>query len=235
VDDLGRLAAEPAEAALFLDVDGVLAPIVERPEDASVPVSTRVELHRLAPLYGLVACVTGRPSDVAREIVGVPELTYVGEHGLELDGEAKRWAGRIHAFAAGVGWRWLEDKPLSSAFHYRQADDHDAARVALEEVASHALGAGFRTRWGRFVLEVLPPIDVNKGTAVRALLAQTGLRRALYAGDDTTDLDGFAALDGLDIAVRVAVVSAEAPTELGERADLLLGSTEAVAELLSQL
>jgi trehalose 6-phosphate phosphatase len=85
------------------------------------------------------------------------------------------------------------------------------------------------------VLEVLPPIDVNKGTAVRALLAQTGLRRALYAGDDTTDLDGFAALDGLDIAVRVAVVSAEGPSELGERADLLLGSPEAVAELLSQL
>ena len=194
-----------------------------------------MELHRLAPLYGLVACVTGRPSDIAREIVGVPELTYVGEHGLELDGEAKRWAGRIHAFAAGVGWQWLENKPLSSAFHYRQADDHGAARIVLEEVASHAARGRIPHAWGRFVLEVLPPLDVNKGTAVRALLAQTGLRRALYAGDDTTDLDGFDALDGLDVAVLVAVVSAEGPTELGERADLLLGSPEAVAELLSQL
>jgi len=82
---------------------------------------------------------------------------------------------------------------------------------------------------------VLPPVDASKGTAVRALLAQSGLRRALYAGDDTTDLDGFAALDGLELAVRIAIVSAEGPSELGERADLLLGSPSAFAELLSEL
>jgi trehalose 6-phosphate phosphatase len=85
------------------------------------------------------------------------------------------------------------------------------------------------------VLEVLPPIDATKGTAVRALLERTGLRRALYAGDDTTDLDGFDALDGLDAAVRVAVVSEEGPEELGRRADLVVGSTEAFAEILSRL
>jgi trehalose 6-phosphate phosphatase len=235
VDALARLAAEPAVAALFLDIDGVLAPIAERPEDAAVPEPTRAQLERLAPRYGLVACVTGRESSVAREIVGVPSIVYVGEHGLELAPEAKQWAPRIHAFAAGIGWRWLEDKPLASAFHYRQAADRDAARVALEDVAARALGEGFRTRWGRYVLEVLPPVDASKGTAVRALLAESGLRRALYAGDDTTDLDGFAALDGLEVAVRVAVVSAEGPSELGERADLRLGSPAAFAELLSQL
>ena len=70
---------------------------------------------------------------------------------------------------------------------------------------------------------------------MRTLLEQSGLRRALYAGDDTTDLDGFAALDGLEAAVRIAVVSPEGPAELGERADLVLGSTEAFAELLREL
>jgi len=235
VDALARLAAEPAAAALFLDIDGVLAPIVERPDDATVPEPTRIQLHRLAGVYGLVACVTGRESGVAREIVGVPSLVYVGEHGLELVPEAKTWAPQIHAFAAGTGWRWLEEKPLASAFHYRRADDREAARVALEDIATRALGEGFRTRWGRYVLEVLPPVDASKGTAVRALLAQSGLRRALYAGDDTTDLDGFAALDGLELAVRIAIVSAEGPSELGERADLLLGSPSAFAELLSEL
>ena len=96
-----------------------------------------------------------------------------------------------------------------------------AARPQLEPVAAAALELGFRTRWGRMVLEVLPPVDASKGTAVRALLAESGLARALYAGDDTTDLDGFAALDGLEAAVRVAVVSTEGPAELGERADLV--------------
>ncbi len=235
MDALDLLASEPDRAAIFLDVDGVLAPIVARPEDARVPDATRAELSRLAGRYALVACVTGRSSDVARTIVGVDELTYAGEHGLELDPAARGWADRIHGFAAEVPWPSLEVKPLSVAFHYRNEPDPDAARRQLEPVAAAALDAGFRARWGRMVLEVLPPIDASKGTAVRALLEQTGLTRALYAGDDTTDLDGFAALDGLEAAVRIAIVSPEGPAELGERADLVLGSTEAFVELLQHL
>ena len=235
MEPLARLVEDPARAALFLDVDGVLAPIVERPEDASVPEETRSQLQRLASRYALVACVTGRPSEVARTIVGVPEATYVGEHGLELDPRAAESAGEIHDFASAVGWNDTGLKPLSAAFHYRRAPDRDAARISLESVAADALARGFRTRWGRFVLEVLPPVDASKGTAVRRLLEKTGLTRALYAGDDTTDLDGFAALDGLDIAVRVAIVSAEGPSELGERADIVVGSTGAFLELLERL
>jgi trehalose 6-phosphate phosphatase len=235
VEPLARLAAEPEQAALFLDIDGVLAPIVERPEDARVPEETRRELERLAGRYGLVAAVTGRPSAVAREIVGVEALRYAGEHGLELDPEAASWAGPIHDFAAEAAWPETEVKPLSAAFHYRRAADHEAARRQLETVAAGALELGFRTRWGRLVLEVLPPVDASKGTAVRLLLAEYGLRRALYAGDDVTDLNGFDALDGLETAVRVAIVSTEGPVELGERADVIIGSTAAFVELLKQL
>ncbi|MFL5953956.1 MAG: trehalose-phosphatase [Gaiellaceae bacterium] len=235
MDALARIAAEPEHAALFLDIDGVLAPIVAHPADAAVPPETRAELARLSGRYALVACVTGRPSADARAIVGVDTLSYVGEHGLELDASSKSWAGRIHGYAAGVPWPDVELKPLSVAFHYRTAPDHERAREQLEPVAVAALDEGFRTRWGRMVLEVLPPVDASKGTAVRRLLETSGLRRALYAGDDTTDLDGFAALDGLDTAVRVAVSSAEGPVELGERADLIVGSPAAFLEVLRQL
>ena len=235
MDPLNRIAGDPAGSALLLDVDGVLAPIVPHPDDARVPDELRDELRRLGARYALVACVTGRPSDVARAIVGVDELTYVGEHGLELDPAAEEWASRIHGFAAEVAWHDTETKPLSVAFHYRTAPDPDVAREQLEPVAAAALDAGLRPRWGRMVLEVLPPLDVSKGTAVRALLERAGLRAALYAGDDTTDLDGFRALDGLDTAVRVAVVSAEGPSELGAAADVIVGSTDAFRELLAQL
>jgi trehalose 6-phosphate phosphatase len=234
MDALARLAAEPDRAALVFDVDGTLAPIVTDPAAARVPDATRAELGRLSGRYALVACVSGRPGAVAREIVGVPELEYVGEHGLELVAEARSWAARIHSFAGGVDWP-VESKPLSVAFHYRTAEDSDAARLALEPVAAAALEEGFRTRWGRMVLEVLPPVDASKGTAVRALLERHGLCRALYAGDDTTDLDAFSALDGLELAVRVAVVSAEGPERLGRLADLRVASTEALAELLARL
>ncbi|HEY2327900.1 MAG TPA: trehalose-phosphatase [Gaiellaceae bacterium] len=232
---LARLAAEPALAALFFDVDGVLAPIVERPQDAVVPEETRVELRRLEERYGLVACVTGRATDVAQQIIGVPGLRIIGEHGLELDPRAAEWGPRIHEFAAEIAWHDTELKPYSAAFHYRRAPDPDFARAELEAVEREARMHGFRARFGRMVLEILPPIPTSKGTGVTVLLKETGLQRALYAGDDTTDLDGFKALDGLDLALRIAVASPEGPTELAASADLVLASTDELLGVLREL
>jgi trehalose 6-phosphate phosphatase len=231
---LARLAAEPQRAALLLDVDGTLAPIAERPQDAHVPEATREELARLARRYALVACVSGRTGADARRIVGVDDIVYVGEHGLELEPEAERWAEPLRAFAETVDWP-AEPKRLTTSFHYRTADDPVAAEAALARVAERALAEGLRPRFGRMVLEIRPPVDADKGTAVRRLLSERGLRRALYAGDDTTDLDGFRGLDGLELAVRVAVSSVEGPQELGVAADLVVGGPQALLELLRQL
>jgi trehalose 6-phosphate phosphatase len=231
---LARLAAEPERAALLLDVDGTLAPIVPRPEDARVPDETRAELARLAARYALVGCVSGRAGEEARRIVGVPELVYVGNHGLELEPESPVWGRRLLHFIADVDWP-VEDKGLTASFHYREASDEDAAVAVLEGVASRARKAGFVARFGRKVLEILPPVHADKGTAVRRLVAQAGLDRALYAGDDTTDLDGFAALDGLELSVRVAVASPEGPGELVEAADVVVAGPGELLELLRGL
>jgi trehalose 6-phosphate phosphatase len=232
---LAQLAQEPERAALLFDVDGVLAPIVPRPEDARVPSETREELRRLATHYALVACVSGRPGDEARRIVGVDELVYVGEHGLELEPEASAWAGRMRAFAdANAEWP-AERKRLTLSYHWRTADDEQAALATLERLAERAREAGLVPRWGRKVLELRPPIGAHKGTAVLQLLTQRNLERALYAGDDTTDLDAFRALDGLELAVRIAVASAEGPRELREGADLVVDSPAEFADLLRRL
>jgi trehalose 6-phosphate phosphatase len=235
VDPTALLAANPPAAALFLDIDGVLAPIVARPEDAAVPEDVRGELARLVARYGLVAAVTGRPRSEAELIVGVDGMRYVGEHGLELEPEAAAFSEEIRRLADESGWPDVERKPTSVALHYRAAPDPEAARRRLGEVARRAHERGLRARFGRRVLEILPPVAASKGTAVRRLLEETGLRRALYAGDDTTDLDGFAALDGLELAVRVAVDSPEGPTELRDRADLVVDSPAAFAGLLRTL
>jgi trehalose 6-phosphate phosphatase len=232
VDLLARLAEDPRKAALFLDVDGVLAPIVSKPEDARVPDETREELRRLNGRYALVACISGRAGTDAQRIVGIPELVYVGNHGLELDGEAAGWGERLQRFLVEVDWPATENKQLTASLHYRGAPDEAAAHAALEDVKARAEREGFVARFGRKVLEVLPPLDVHKGTAVRQLLAERSLRRALYAGDDTTDLDGFKALDGLDMSVRIAVASAEGPADLREAADLTVAGP---AELLAVL
>src|SRR5438067_3137773 len=146
MDMLARLRAEPERAAVLLDVDGALAPIVPRPEDARVPPETQTELRRLHARYALVACISGRSGEDARRIVGVDELVFVGNHGLELEPDAVVWGERLHAFLATVDWPELEDKRLSAALHYRNARDEAAARKKLERVAAEARAAGFVAR-----------------------------------------------------------------------------------------
>ncbi len=233
-DLLRRLAAEPRRAAILLDVDGTLAPIVEQPEDARVPEETRQELARLASRYALVACVTGRASADADRLVGVPGVAVVGEHGLELAPDAAAWSDRIATFAAGVDWP-AERKPLSVSFHFRRAQDEAAARAYLTRVEEAARAEGLVPRWGRMVLEVRPPVEAHKGTAVVALVQRANVSRALYAGDDTTDLDAFAGLDGLELGVRVAVDSLEAPPPLLAAADVVVEGTDGVLALLRAL
>ena len=82
---------------------------------------------------------------------------------------------------------------------------------------------------------MLPPIDASKGTAVAHLLSRTNLRRALYAGDDTTDLDAFAVVEELELGIRVAIASPESPAELRQQADIVLDSPAALAGLLAEL
>jgi trehalose 6-phosphate phosphatase len=221
-------------AAIVLDVDGTLAPIVQRPAEASVPEETRRELRRLVGRYALVACVSGRTGDDARRLVGVVGVRYVGSHGLELAPEAGRWRDEIHEFASSVDWP-VEDKGLTVSFHYREADIEDAALEYLEGVADRAREAGLVPRFGRKVLEIRPPVEADKGTAVTQLLEEAGLLRALYAGDDTTDLDAFRGLDGLEVSVRIAVASAEGPPKLREAADIVVESPAELAELLRLL
>jgi trehalose 6-phosphate phosphatase len=233
---LTPLREAPDESALVLDVDGTLAPIAATPDLASVPEATKAELRRLVGRYLLVACLSGRAGEDARRLVGVEGVQIVGNHGLELDPRAERLAGEIAKFRAEVGLP-VEDKGLSLSYHFRQATDEEEARRELEKVAERAVAAGLVPRWGRKVLEIRPALAADKGTAVRALIERAGARRALYAGDDATDLDAFAGLEaaGLVAAVRVAVASDEGPEELRRRADLVLSGPEEVTALLATL
>jgi len=234
MEAIARLREAPERAAILLDVDGTLAPIVARPEDAMVPESTRAVLRDLVARYALVGAITGRPGDVARGFVGVEGVEIAGSHGLELAEGAGEWRGRLEEFRDTVDWP-VEDKGLAISYHYRTHEDPARARAELEEVAERARAAGLRARFGRMVLEVLPPVDAHKGTAVLALLQQRGRDRALFAGDDTTDLDAFEALAGLEVGVKVAVASAEAPPDLLARADLVVDGPAGLVELLKTL
>src|SRR6476661_1229073 len=203
-DALRPLTEAPERSAIFLDVDGTLAPIAERADDAAVPDETRELLVELAGRYALLACVSGRGAEDARRLVGLPQLTYAGGHGAELLRPAEdhatilpafaEWADRVHAFARAhdVGAR-MEDKGPIVAYHWRGMPDEIEERMG--EVAAAAEAEGFITHWGRKVLEIRPGVPVNKGQAVAELINETAARASLYAGDDVTDLDAFAVVD----------------------------------------
>ncbi len=211
---LEPLRSEPSRAAILLDVDGTLAPIVRHAEDAHVPEPTRGPLIAVAKRYGLVACVSGRQAAVARRIVSLGTITYVGNHGAEIlrggatevehDPEIAAWARRVQDFARGAMTDKLrrlrireEDKQVIAAFHWRGAPDEAAAEAAVMAVGAAAEAAGFWTHWGRKVLEIRPPVALDKGRGIRRLLDGQDLDAALYVGDDLTDLDAFAALRAL--------------------------------------
>jgi trehalose 6-phosphate phosphatase len=259
-DALAPLRARPNRSAVLLDIDGTLAPIVDHAGDARVPEGTRQLLIAVARRYALVACVSGRRASEARAMVSIGTITYLGSHGAELlragwtearlDPTLEDWVRRMHEFAreadtADIRRRRvrLEDKGAIVAFHWRAAPDEEAARSAIDAIASRAEATGLRTHWGRKVLEVRPPVRIDKGAGIEKLLAEADVDVdvALYAGDDTTDLDAFRTLGELveqgklEHAVRVGVGSEDGPAEITESADVVVDGTAGVQELLSML
>jgi trehalose 6-phosphate phosphatase len=253
---LGPLRAEPRRAAVLTDIDGTLAPIVERAEDAAVPAAAREALAALNERYGLVGCVSGRRALEARELVGLEGLAYAGNHGLELlmPGAATpeddpSIAGREREAAEFLGSRdgldgaelRLEDKGPIQALHWRGAADETAAEARAHELAVAAGQAGLEPRWGRKVLELRPSGGGGKDAAVASLLAADGVDRATYAGDDRTDVDAFRRLrelrEGGDLAVAVCVgvLSEEGPSELVEESDLTVGGPDGWLAVLQWL
>ncbi len=255
---LEPLRRDPRRSAVLLDVDGVLAPIVAQPDDAHMPETTRRPLIDVARKYGTVACVSGRRASDARRIVSLGSIAYLGSHGSEvlrpgsiqpeMDRELQAWTRRVQDFAHeafGEKLRLLrvrlEDKEAIAALHWRGATDEDEAQAAIEVVAQAAEQAGLKTHWGRKVLEIRPPLRIDKGVGVVELLRDKDVDAAMYVGDDTTDLDAFRGLTELveagklQTAVRVGVRSGEEPSALEEAADVMVEGTTGVRKLLHSL
>ena len=258
VDALAPLRADPARAAILLDIDGTLAPIVRHADDAHVPEPTRAQLIAVAARYAIVGCVSGRQATIARRIVALGSIAYVGNHGsellapggagVEIDPEFASYEQAVKDFAREAYTPELqrlrvraEDKQAIAAYHWRGAPDEDAAEDAVRAIAERAESGGLFTHWGRKVLEVRPPVVMNKGRGVRRLLGDGHFACALYVGDDRTDLDAFDGLhelvdEGLlGAAVCVGVRSDETPAELEQASDLLVDGPVGVREMLTAL
>lgn len=240
-----------APLILFLDFDGTLSPIVEAPSRAVLPAATRGLLRRLVRLPGVrVAVISGRALRDVRSRVGVPGVIYAGNHGLEVEGPKIRHTCFVpRGYAASlssikrsieeavrpVRGAFVEDKGLSLSLHYRLVSGGDRPRVKTlfhKAVIVPLVRGSVRIRSGKKVLEVLPPVDWNKGRIVLWLIARQrmlgagGTPVALYFGDDKTDEDAFRALRRGGTTVLVG-------SPRRSRAQYFLRDTKEVSEFLS--
>jgi trehalose 6-phosphate phosphatase len=266
-DAVTALLAEPRSALIALDFDGTLAPIVQRPQDARLADGAYEVVTALAARIGTLAVISGRDAlEVVRlgGLDGVTDLVVLGHYGMQ------RWrAGRLDSPAPAAGVELVrarlpvllaeappgvdvEDKIHSIAVHTRQAA---SPRQALDDVTPALLDlaaeAGLEALPGRYVLELRPP-GVDKGGALRALVAELEVTTLIVLGDDVGDLPAFravaelreaGAVAGLAVVVTTAdpdgddpdSAGREVPPELAAAADLELPGPDAVVAWLAGL
>lgn len=246
-----RLTGAPL--ALLLDIDGTLCDIVDDPRESRVPVQTHRALARLAAAPGVfVALVTGRAAADARRIADIPGATIVGNHGLEhIDGTGRQhpvsgWrevepamrhaATRLTEVAQRFPGTELEDKEYSLSMHYRRIVDDGGVPALRRDVMEIAREAGLRVSEGKRILDVIPPLEVDKGRAVMQLVRECGAdapgAAVLFAGDDVTDEHAFLALAAeVPDAVTIRIARADEPTAARFR----LQSPAELAAVLEQL
>lgn len=246
-DVLTAFTDHPDDAAIIIDYDGTLAPIVDDPTEAWPLEGIPELLDALTRRYERVAVVSRRPLAFLLDVLP-HSLILTGLYGLEALSEGRRfdhplggsWREVIDDVASlgevrGPEGMLVERKGLSLTLHYRTHPDIEAE--VHDWATTQATRSGLRCRPARMSYELHPPIDVDKGTAVRNIA--NGVHAVCYVGDDVGDLSAFDQLDRLDAegrrTLRVAVRSDESAPELLERADVVVDGPAGVRALLEHL
>jgi trehalose 6-phosphate phosphatase len=237
---------------ILSDIDGTLAPIVENPAEARISARNHAALTALISAGVKVGLVTGRALEVARAIADLQGAIYATSHGLNIfDGETveapaalAEWVTRAREIVAasadleatGVT---VEDKGALVAFHYRRAPSEASAVLAIDSLVASGVAQGFRVLRGRKVVELRPPLDVDKGTAAHELVQRMEARAVVCMGDDETDVDMFhavAAMRGKGLAAAIiGVESSEVSERLLAICDYYVLGVEGVERLLEEM
>jgi trehalose-phosphatase len=224
LEHIQEIAGGSGRAAVFLDYDGTLTPIVSQPEDAWLSDSMRQTLRKLAARAPVVAILSGRDLDDVCRRVNIDSIVYAGSHGFDIAGPRglrRQMAPEflpnlditekeLHEALDGISGARVERKRFSIAAHYRNVNENDVSAVERAFDAVAVRHPELRRIDGKKVYELLPAIDWDKGKAVVWLLETLGLQprsggiRPIYIGDDSTDEDAFRALQQVGVGIVVS-------------------------------
>ncbi len=224
LEHVQEIAGGSGRAAVFLDYDGTLTPIVSQPENASLSDSMRQTLRELAARAPVVAILSGRDLDDVRRRVNIDSIVYAGSHGFDIAGPRglrRQMAAEflpnlditekeLHKALDGIPSARVERKHFSIAAHYRTVKENDVPAVERAFDAVAVRHPELRRIDGKKVYELLPDIAWDKGKAALWLLETLGLEsrssgiRPIYIGDDRTDEDAFCALQQSGIGILVS-------------------------------
>jgi trehalose 6-phosphate phosphatase len=253
-EQLKRWAQDLRTVAVLTDIDGTLAPIVPTPDLSEVPKELRKLLRRLSGSCRVVAGISGRAAEEAFRLVGLEDIVYYGNHGFEV-----LRSGEVEVIPEATPYRaaieeleerareelgplgvFIEEKGITASIHYRNVSSEVGERCKAF-VKREGERLGLRITVGRGVTEARPPVRADKGTSVRRLIEEYRPERALFIGDDTTDLDAFRELEALreegvlTETLRIGVKSDEGPSEIISESDLVVDGVEGVEEVLRVL
>ena len=224
LEHVQEIAGGSGRAAVFLDYDGTLTPIVSQPEDAWLSDSMRQTLLELAARAPVVAILSGRDLDDVRRRVNIDAIVYAGSHGFDIAGPhglRRQMATEflptldmaekeLHEALDGISGARVERKRFSIAAHYRNVKENDVPAVERAFDAVAVRHPELRRIDGKKVYELLPDVAWDKGKAALWLLETLGLEsrsggiRSIYIGDDRTDEDAFRVLEQRGIGILVS-------------------------------
>ncbi|GAC1568867.1 MAG: trehalose-phosphatase [Ktedonobacteraceae bacterium] len=243
---------------LVFDIDGTLSPIAPTPEQAQLYPGV-IDLLQQARAYAHVAIMTGRAIEDGAAIVNIDGLTYIGTHGLEWS-EGLPWSHSVHLTPGALDYQasgaylldlvaeQLADLPgvivqrkrVGGSVHYRLAPDHEQARQKLLAMLTEpARRVNMRISEGKQIIEIRPPLAMDKGQALRQFSQRCAVRSLIFAGDDRTDLDAILEVARLRqqglAALAIVVRHPDTLPELLQHADIVVDEVPGMVALLREM
>jgi trehalose 6-phosphate phosphatase len=242
--------------AIILDIDGTISEIAPTPKEAVVSTLMRSELIKLKERFDLLAIISGRSVNDAMSMVGIEDILYVGNHGLEyfFDGQysvaeevekylsqIKQSADQLNIELGDIEGILFEDKGICYSIHYRQCNDGELVRrKILKSLKNGSESKTLQISEGRKLVEIRPPLGFDKGVILNRIIEKYDLNKIIYLGDDITDVDAFKKLSELENkgkirSASVLVFSNEIPSYVKNSTSFFVGSVNEVLKFFRWL